>query len=267
MKRLSFIFIAFMLLFPAAVQAKDTGAGDQWDQLEDTSGQALELVKQEKYDDAKKMLEYFEDKFIDEKQDTLGLSMKQLRILSTSYDHALREVNSVSDGQGTRVSALMQFHLVVDALHSDSQPLWLSTKKQLFNSFDQMKQAVTKKDNRAFQFYLNHFLNNYEMIHPALNVDLKEAAMGRLESEVQFLMKHRSHFFDDTQYTKHLDRMDKDFHALYDGTLEKSMDPTLPRVIISIGGIIVIVLFYTGVRKYRGERKKQKEKAKKHSQS
>lgn len=260
MKRLVFTFLTFMLLFPAAVLAKEPSTADLWNKLEDTSGQALELVKQEKYDDAKQMLTYFEDQFLDQKQDKLGLSMKQLRSLSTSYDHALRAVNSVSDEMDTRVTALTQFHLVVDALHSDSEPLWMSTKDQLFTPFEQMKKAASKEDNRAFQFNLNQFLDKYEMIHPALNVDLKDAAMERLESEVQFLMKNRSHFFDDTQYIKHLDRMDEDFHALYDGTLEDSMDPTLPWVIISIGGIIVIALFYTGLRKYRGEKKKGKVK-------
>lgn len=265
MRRLAIIFISCLLLIPATAHTKAASGEELWNQLENTSGQALELVKQKKYADAKQMLSYFKKKFLNQKREKLELSMTQLRILTTSYDHAERAVNSVSEEGNERIRALTQFHLVVDALHSDNQPLWRSTKSSFFNAFNQMKQAAAKKNNRAFQYYLNQFMSQYEMIHPALNVDLNDSAMERLESEIRFLIKHRGHFFSDKQYINHLNRMEKDFHALFDGTLEDAIDLTLPWIILSIGGIITIALFYAGLQKYKGEKKKKNEKVKKRS--
>jgi sporulation protein YpjB len=252
-----------MLMFPAVAQAANPGKLNIWDKLTDTSGKALQLTQQGKYAEAKQLLEYFEKQFVNVKQKKLHLSMKELRILTAAHDQALRAVTNVSAAAEDRVTAVIEFHLVVDALHSKNQPLWLSTKNQLFTPFYKMKQAAEQKDDRSFQFYLNRFLSKYEMIHPALIVDLKEPAANRLDSEIRYLMNHRSDFFSQSNYLQHLDQVEKDFRALYDGTLEDSMEPTLPWVIISIGGIIVVALFYSGWQKYKAEKRMREKKRKK----
>lgn len=263
MKKMVGIIFAVILLFPTVAQAANPGTLNIWDNLAETSGKALQLTQQGRYDEAKQMLEYFEKQFVGVKQGKLHLSMKELRILTAAHDQALRAVTNVSMAGEDRVTAVTEFYLVVDALHSKNQPLWLSTKNQLFTPFYKMKQAAEQKDDRSFQFYLNRFLSKYEMIHPALIVDLKEPAANRLDSEIQYLMNHRSDFFSQSNYLQHLDQIEKDFRALYDGTLEDSMEPTLPWVIISIGGIIVVALFYSGWQKYKAERKVRERKRKK----
>lgn len=266
MKLITFILFAAMLVFPNIAHAADPGATKTWDKLTETSGQVLQLVREKKYSEAKQLLEYFEKQFHGSKKD-LHLSMKDLRILTTTHDHAMRAVTNVSASHDTRVTIVTQFFLVVDALYSENQPLWLSTKNQLFTPFNKMKQAAAQKNDRQFQFYLNQFLAKYEMIHPALNVDLKDPLIGKLDSEVQYLMNHRIDFFSDPNDMKHLNRMEKDFNALYNGTLQNSMEPTLPWVIISIGGIIVLALFYSGWQKYKAEKreKRKRKKVKKRS--
>lgn len=266
MKLITFILFAAMLVFPNIAHASGPVANKKWDKLTETSGQVLQLVREKKYAEAKQLLDYFEKQFHASKKD-LDLSMKDLRILTTTFDHAKRAVTNVSASHETRVTIVTQFFLVVDALYSENQPLWLSTKDQLFQPFNKMKQAATEKNDLQFQHYLNQFLSKYEMIHPSLNIDLSDPLIGKLDSEVQYLMNHRIDFFSQPYYMQHLDRMDKDFHALYNGTLRNSVEPTLPWVIISIGGIIVIALFYSGWQKYKAEERarRRRKKVKKRS--
>ncbi|HET7580589.1 MAG TPA: sporulation protein YpjB [Bacillales bacterium] len=268
MRLITCILFAALLILPNVAQAAGPGTEKTWDKLTDTSVKALQLVQEGKFDEAKQLLEYFGKQFR-KSQKELNLSMKELRILTATHDHAMRAVVNASASPETRVTIVTQFHLVVDALHSENDPLWLSTKSQLFTPFYKMKQAAAQKDDRAYQFYLNQFLSKYEMIHPALNVDLKDPIMGRLESEIAYLRNHRIDYFNEPNYMQHLNRVEKDFRALYDGTLDDMMEPTLPWVIITIGGIIVLALSYAGWKKYRGERaeKKRKTKVKKRSKS
>ncbi|HEX7065698.1 MAG TPA: sporulation protein YpjB [Bacillales bacterium] len=267
MRLITCILFAAVLIFPSVTSAADPGSIRVWDKLTDTSAQVLELTRQGKYADAKQLLTYFEKQFLQEKREKLDLSMKDLRILTVTFDNAMRAVTNVSANHENRVTSVMQFHLVVDALNSDKQPLWLSTKNQLFKPFGQLKKAAAQKNDREFEFYLNQFLSKYEMIHPALNIDLPDRVIGRLESEMAYLRNNRGDFFNQPNYMKHLERIENDFQALYNGTLEDSMEPTLPWVIISIGGIIVLALFYSGWQKYRAEQRvrKRKRKVKKRS--
>ncbi|HEU5138893.1 MAG TPA: sporulation protein YpjB [Bacillales bacterium] len=267
MRLITCILFAAILILPNVTSAAEPGSIRIWDKLTDTSAQVLELTRQGKYADAKQLLTYFEKQFLKEKREKLDLSMKDLRILSTTFDNALRAVTNVSANHENRVTSVMQFHLVVDALDSDKQPLWLNTKQQLFKPFGQMKEAAKQKNDREFEFYLNQFLSKYEMIHPALNVDLPDPVIGRLESEMAYLRNNRGDFFNKPNYMEHLERIENDLQALYNGTLEDTMEPTLPWVIISIGGIIVLTLFYSGWQKYRAEKRarNRKRRVKKHS--
>lgn len=259
MKLITCILFAAMLILPNYASAAGPDSIRIWDKLTDTSAKVLQLTRQGQYADAKQMLTYFEKQFR-ENREKLDLPMKDLRILTTTFDHAMRAATNVSAGHESRVTAVMQFHLVVDALNSDNHPLWLNTKDQLFKPFEKMKKAAERKDDRQFEFYLNKFLSKYEMIHPALNVDLSDPAIGRLESEIAYLRNNRGDFFNKPNYMEHLERIKKDFQALYNGTLEDQMEPTLPWVIIFIGGMIALALFYSGWQKYKADKRARERK-------
>lgn len=263
MRLLTCILIAAIMMIPNVAFAQGPGANTTktWDKLANTSGNALQLVKEQKYAEAKQMLEYFEKQFRGS-QKSLDLTLKQLRILSTTHDHAMRAVTNVSASQKTREIIVTQFYLTVDAMRSKNQPLWLSTKSQVMKPFEQMKKAAKNKDDQAFQFYLNQFLSQYNMIYPALDLDLKQSLLSRLDSEVQYVENHRNEYLSKPKYMEHLNRMDKDFNALYDGNLKDMMEPTLPWVITSIGGIIAVALFYSGWQKYRADERKRKSRKK-----
>lgn len=267
MRLLTCILFAAILIIPNTVYAKEPGnAAKTWDKLAETSGTALQLVRDQKYAEAKQMLEYFEKQFR-QSQKSLNLSLKQLRILSTTHDHAMRAVTNVSASKQTRETIVLQFYLSVDAMRSKEQPLWLNTRNQVMGPFNRMKKAVEDKNDQAFQYDLNQFLVKYNMIYPALDIDLKESLLSRLDSEVQYVENHRNEYLSLPNRMEHLNRMEKDFNALYNGNLKDMMEPTLPWVIISVGGVIALALFYSGWQKYKADERetKSRKKAKKRS--
>jgi sporulation protein YpjB len=258
MKRFYLVMCALLLIAPAVALADEpptTGKENKWEELTNTTHEALQLVRQEQYDTAKQYLGQFSEEFLKSNQEELNLSMTQLRVLTTSYDNALRALTSTSAGHEHRYNSVMQFYLVVDALRTEENPLWMDAEKQLMEPFLKMKSAAKQKNEQSFQYYLNEFFNKYEMIHPALNVDLNEYIMTRIDSRVTFLMENRTHFFSDPQYVKQLDDVEKDFRGLFDGTLKNSADPSLIWIISSIGGIITVTLVYVAWKKYRAEKK------------
>lgn len=255
MKRFLIIFCLLLMAVPGTAQSAQVNI---WDDLSDTTHQALQLTKQQKYDKAKQFLEKFSVKFLKANREEMNLSMLQLRILTVSYDRALKSMTSVSETHENRTNAVMQFYLVIDALRSENSPLWMKTEKQVMTPFQKMKSAAHEKDEQSYQYYLNEFLNEYEMIHPALNVDLHDFVMERLDSRIQFLSKHRSHFFSDPEYVKQLDEIEKELKAVFSGKTEQSMNPALPWLILTIGGMITITLIYVGWRKYKAETKAKK---------
>ncbi|HET7629282.1 MAG TPA: sporulation protein YpjB [Bacillales bacterium] len=264
MRFVSSFFCALMLFMPATVFAAEPGMNHKWDKLADISAQALHLTQQEKYEEAKQMLDYFEKVFTDKNHQSSGLPMANLRVLTTTYELAKRSVTSVSEEAEARKQNVMRFHLVVDALNANKQPLWKSTEQQVMEPLHALKKTAQAKDERQFQRRLNEFLKAYELIHPALVVDLSMAEMGRIDSEIQYLIHYRTHFFNQPNAMEHLQRIESDFVALFNGTLKDQMEPTLPWVMLTIGGMIVVTLFYSGWKKYRAEkkaRKKRKEKA------
>ncbi len=121
-----------------------------------------------------------------------------------------------------------------------------------------MKQAVSTKNLQAFQHRLNEFLREYQMIRPALMLDLEPHAFQRVESHVQFLKRHRTEINDNQKQLKHLEVMEKDFNDMYDRIQHDSADPSLLWVMLTIGGMIVVSLSYAGWKKYKGEKKKNK---------
>lgn len=250
---LSMIIVSFTLLTTtteAAVQSEK----DVWEELSDTVYRALQLTKEKKYAEARQFLDRFSSDFLQANREHLRLSMLELRVLTVSYDHAKKALAGATLSHESRVHAVLQLYFVIDALKSEHDPLWRKTEKQVMQPFYQMKQAAKRQEARKFQYYLNEFLNEYETIHPAMNVDLEDFVMVRLDSRIQFLMKHRSHFFSDPHYVKQLDEIEKELKALFAGKLRQSLEPAVPGLILSIGGFIVLTLFYAGWKKYRAEK-------------
>ncbi|TLS35893.1 sporulation protein YpjB [Pseudalkalibacillus caeni] len=229
-------------------------------ELTNAVDQALRFAKEEKFEESKKMLTYFSKMFLEETKHKDSFTMTELRVITTSHDKATEAVTSVSMSLEDRVSALTEFRLAVDALYSDQQPLWKETKPIMESRFSGIEKAIQMKDEEQLQTAVNRLFSTYEMIRPALAIDLSAELQQRLDSHIHFLERYRSHLLEDRGKTEQLKIMKNDFETVYTGNTHDEADPSLVWVILSVGGMIILTLFYVGWKKYRGEKAEQKQK-------
>lgn len=260
MHKMMLVFIClFFLVFSTSVHAKNVEE-KEWRHLNQTADKILQLVKEEKYSEAKQLMNYFSKQFLAVRYDDQNLSMTHLRLITTSYEKALGAVTSAGASHEERVLAVSEFRLVIDALISEHHPLWKNTETQVMNYFAKMREAISSNDANAFQHHLNGFLQRYAVIRPAIMIDLLPHQFQRIDSHVKFVERNRSTVIADKEKIKHLKIMEEDFVKLYKGFEEDQADPSLWWVIFSIGGTILLSLSYVGYKKYRGEKNKVKVK-------
>ncbi|WP_257351776.1 sporulation protein YpjB [Pseudalkalibacillus decolorationis] len=234
-----------------AAEAED----NPWQKLSDLSYKALQLTKSEEYSDAKEVLKYFEDQFMELSGKNQKLSMQNLRIFTTSFDESKKLLTSTSASHEERVDGITEFHLVVDAVYSQHQPLWKSTQEQVMAPLEKMKNAAVSNEVQSFYAHFNQFLSEYEKVHPALSIDLPETVLGKLDSYITYLDKNRSSIVTSDQQLQQIKALKVSLNEAYNSSGKDESDPSLIWVILTIGGVIISTLFYVGWRKYRGEKR------------
>ncbi|WP_209122613.1 sporulation protein YpjB [Alkalihalobacillus sp. BA299] len=233
---------------------------EYWSSLNDTSDKVLQLVKQEKYEEAKQLLDYFSKQFLSIDHQQSSLSMSDLQIITKSFERAMESVTAVSMNHVERVRLATEFRLVVDALASPHHPLWLSSEQSIMKSLNELKGTMQQKDAQAFRHKVNEFLRLYQMIRPALLVSVEGEQVQKIESLVQFMDRYGTDMIHDTSMQKQLFVMEKEFQNLYQQVKEDSADPSLIWVMLTIGGMIIMSLSYVGWKKYRAEKRRVKER-------
>ncbi|WP_084031411.1 sporulation protein YpjB [Anaerobacillus arseniciselenatis] len=259
-KKMFVLICLFFLVFSNSVQAEKTLDEKEWRNLNQTADKVLQLVKEEKYSEAKQLLDFFSKQFLAIRYDDQNLTMTQLRLITTSYEKAMGAVTSTSASHEQRVLEVSEFRLVIDALVNHHHPLWKNTETQVMNYFAKMREAISSENNNSFQHHLNGFLQRYSMIRPAIMVDLLPHQFQRIDSHVRYVERYRNTIVTDEEKSKHLKIMEDDFKKLYKGFEEDQADPSLWWVILSIGGTTLLALFYAGYKKYRAEKNKVKMK-------
>ncbi|MBU8907266.1 sporulation protein YpjB [Desertibacillus haloalkaliphilus] len=258
MRTIVSLFLILLVLFPGVTFAEHEQDNNKWQELNQLADRALHLVKEEKFDEAKQLLDSFSEQFLSVHYNHNELSMNDLRIVTTTYEKAMAAVTEVSASHEDRVMNMTEFRLAIDALSNEHNPLWVKSERSVMGAFSAMKTAANEGDSQTFQHRLNDFLKQYQMIRAALVIDLEPHHTQRLESHIQFVERQRHDFVNDSEKVKHLDVMEEDFKALYQQFQEDSSDPSLLWVIISVGGMIIVSLSYVGWKKYKAEKKKVK---------
>ncbi|TWI58885.1 sporulation protein YpjB [Halalkalibacter nanhaiisediminis] len=253
---LSAIIIVVLLSFPTKSFADGHSSLHTWKELNQTSDQILQLVKREKYAEAKQLLDYFSKHFLEVDFQAEGVTMSSLRTTTMAYEKAIEAVTATDLPLEERIYQVTTFRLAVDALSSEHHPLWLHSEQAVMHALAAIKATIFKGDSVAYQHRLNEFLRHYQMIKPALFIDIEPQHLQRLESQVIFLEKLRANQLDPSKLTPHLELMEKEWANLYHQVKEDSADPSLWWVIFTIGGMIILSLSYVGWRKYRAEKQK-----------
>ncbi|NSL52276.1 sporulation protein YpjB [Calidifontibacillus erzurumensis] len=245
-KWLPLLLLAFFFIPQTFIFANE----DVWNHFDHMTDKVLFLTKQKKYAEAKQMLERFSDQFI-KMYPRDELTMKDLRVISVSTDEALKALTATALEDGERIRKVIQLRFALDALHSHHQPMWMGMEKEVLTTFQAMKDAALQKDVENFKIQFNHFAKQFDTIYPSLVIDLEPEQISRLDSHFRFLEKYDN--FDQQQKEIHLTAMEKDMMKLFGKTISDETDPSLIWMIITIGTIIVAVLFYVGFKKFRAE--------------
>ncbi len=230
---------------------------ENWEKLDQISDQALQMVKHERYKDAKQLLTHFSNEFLRMNQREQSYSMDELRVITVTHNAALEAVNSTSLSFEERINKVTQFRLVIDALRSEHQPMWTEMEDSIMTTFSQMKQTIEEGDNENYNQLLTIFLSKYNVIHPSIKVDITPEDVQKIDSHIAFLDTYRNEELKTTTRMQQLDEMELELNNLFERMTEDDADPSLIWVMISTGGAIILTLIYVGWRKYKGDKQKR----------
>lgn len=248
------IVVVIFFILPLAMHAEhDRSFGE----LNDLSDHALRLTKQERFGEAKQLLEHFSDEFVKVSIQNRQFSMDELRIITMSHKSALEAVTSSSLALEERIRRVTQFRLAIDAVHSENQPLWAEMEPSVMASFKELKQTALESEAEGYQTRLQNFLEKYEMLLPSVRVDVKPEYVQRMEAHINFLTEMDAEEVDGKNKKNQLELMEKDLKELFNKLNRDETDPSLLWVMITTGSIIILTLSYVGWKKYRGDKNKR----------
>ena len=253
-----FFLAIIIMLTPITVYAEQQSPMEKLDNISD---EALQMVKFQRYEDAKKLLDYFSDQFTSVTGTTRPLSMDEVRIVHTSHDEAMEAAVSPSMKYEERINKLTKFRLVIDALATSHQPLWTEMEEQIMTAFNQAKDAAANGDTAHFHTNFNTFLSLYNVIYPSMKIDVPVENIQRLDARIDFINEYRSQIVSNSKSQQELIALDADLKNLFASMEEDDADPSLWWVIISTGSIIIMTLSYVGWRKYQGDKDQKKNRS------
>lgn len=231
-----------LLLYPFQAFAQEW---NEWNQLVDDS---LQLVKQDEYEKAKQML-----------SSATGFpvtvsSPEHSRVISMAYDKALQamDIGSKQDKEDN----LLALRLVIDAEGSSLQPLWLNREANVIDAFNGMESSLEKQNSIEFQYALNQFLHQLEIIYPSLSIDLSQTDLQKLNEDLSYLDRTRNEIIKQSDSKQHMQLIRKDIETVF--KYPKRDDLSFIWMTIMTGGIIILTLTYVGYKKYKAEQEKQK---------
>jgi sporulation protein YpjB len=247
-----------MILTPITVSAQHQSPIQQLDEISD---EALQMVKFQRYEDAKKLLDYFSNQFTSLNGLEQPLTMDEVRIVHTSHDEAMEAAVSSNMKYEERINKLTKFRLVIDAIATSHQPLWTEMEEKVMTAFHQAKDAAIKGDSATFYTNFNSFLSLYNVIYPSMKIDVPVENIQRLDARIDFINEYRSQVVNNSKSQQELEGLDTDLETLFANMEEDQADPNIWWVIISTGSIIIMTLSYVGWRKYQGEKNPKKDRS------
>lgn len=249
------LFMILFLLVPIITYSKQLSPIDK---LDDISDEALQMVKSKRYNDAKKLLDYFSEQFSNMEESKRPLKMDELRIVTISQNEAMEAAISSNMKYEERINRFTKFRLVIDAISTSHQPLWTGIEDQIMNTFQHVKTAAYHSDKTKFHTSFNRFLSLYNVIYPSMKIDVPAENIQKIDARINFIDVYRSQIMDNKKSLKELDGLESDLKQLFDEMDEDQADPSLWWVIISTGSIIIMTLSYVGFRKYQGDKEMKK---------
>ncbi|XJZ26032.1 sporulation protein YpjB [Bacillota bacterium Lsc_1132] len=252
------LFVVVLLLAPAIALAEQPTSIEKLDTISD---EALQMVKSQRYDDAKKLLDYFTDQFPKLANRERPLTLDQLRIVNVSRNEAVDATVNPNMKYEEKINKLTKFRLVIDALASNKRPLWTGMKDQIMTAFHQVRAAADHNDAAQFNSHFNSFLSLYNMVYPSMKIDVPAETIQQLDTRINFVDDYRMQIIGNDKKSQELAGIETDLKRIFDHVDEDQTDPSLWWVIISTGSIIIMTLSYVGFRKYQGDKETKKNRS------
>lgn len=256
-KAVIFVIIIFILTPTTILANHHTSSIEKLDQISD---EALQMVKSSRYEDARKLLEYFSNEFLTYTMENHGFSIDEARIVTLANNEAIEAMGDGSMNHDERINRVTKFRLVMDAISSSNQPLWTEMEGSIMTVFEGMKDAAMKGEHERFHSHLNSFLSLYEVIYPSMKLDVPVQTVQQIDARIHFIDEYRQRVLSDAESRQELEVLEDDLRKLFDEISEDEADPSLWWVIITTGSIILVTLSYVGWRKYKGDKEREREK-------
>ncbi|QFT89382.1 Sporulation protein YpjB (SpoYpjB) [Bacillus sp. THAF10] len=225
---------------------------------------ALWLAQTERYIEAHHLLEIFSEEFTKMMAENPQLQMAEVRIISVAHQQTLASLSDTTLPHEEKIRQLKKMRLVVDAMTSKYQPMWVAMEDPIIMTFQQLKDTIDTRDAASYQQMYQRLLLEYDMIHPSVRMDIKPEQIQKVDAHMEYLDKNRDALLAHSEEFNDVEVIEADLKALFKEFKEDETDPALLWVMISTGSIILLTLFYVGFRKYFAARrlelrKKQKD--------
>lgn len=250
------IIFLFQLQSPNALSKGDE---QNWKKINELADHVLQLGKQKKYEEAKKIIQNFSSLFL-KKASEKELTMEEMKMVIYSYEQAEAALSSLDMDEKDRLNNLLQFRLTVNSVTNKHQPLWRETERFVLEPLEKSIKAIKEEERNQFQMYLNEFFASYEVIRPSLIISLPKHESERYDSYIKYLENYRSKLESSPEKNKQLKEIQREFQALFQQKEQASAEPELLGLIYAIGSIIAVTLIYVGWRKYKGDKKRKQMK-------
>jgi sporulation protein YpjB len=213
------------------------------------------LVKNKNYEEASLLMRSFANTFSKIEEEDLSVKLKEMEMLALSFHNLEKLLKEEDINPAFALRQVTEFRFLLDAMMTQHQPLWVEKEEAVRSAFTSMSESLVENNNVQFQASLNELLSLYDLIYPALYVDLTAGQLEKVEMHVQFLDKYRTSLANDVNAVKHIAEIQGDFDKLFAGELEEDdANPSLIWVMFSVGSIIFASLCFVGWRKYKGEK-------------
>lgn len=254
------VMMAFIVMF---LLAPDFFSADSYspsiNKLELISDEALQLAKSSRYEEARKMLDYFSDEFLTYTMEESFITADELRIVTLLHQDAVEAVANAGVNHEEKVNELTKFRLAVDALSPKNEPLWVEMEDPMMEAFKKVNGALENRNREEYHQQLNSFLTMYEIIYPSIKLDLSGKGIRQLDARIQYIDEYRNEIFANGGSTE-LEQLETDLEKLFDRILEDEADPSLWWVMMMTGSIIIATLSYVGWKKFKGAKQEKREK-------
>ncbi|HWO78477.1 MAG TPA: sporulation protein YpjB [Bacillus sp. (in: firmicutes)] len=230
--------------------------------LSNLSEKALQLTKAGHYNRAESIMEQFSEQF-QQVSSQMVFTMDQVQVITIAEQEARNALANSELSKDDKVSSMVKFRLVLDALVSNHQPLWTQMEDSILGIYNEAVGAAHAKDIDKFHMLYNSFLSQYNLIYPSLKLDVPAEAVLKVDARIQYIDEYRPELVNDPNGIKELEALAQDLQQLFEQSEEDEADPSLWWVITTTGSIIILTLSYVGFRKYKGGQEKQRRYSKK----